>query len=374
MRVFYIDPQSYNNLSVYDYSLLDNVKGHEVTYFYSDNYQCDHLPGQRQCCAFYYNSKKCVVAKALSYVCSILRILFQVIIKRPDVIHIQWLRLWHLDYLFAWLSQKMGARIVFTAHNILPHTPKPADTPHYRKYYQLVDKIIVHNNRTRNELIEFAGVPSEKVHVILHGVFPTLVDEGEVQKAMQTIRGRVGIHENDVVFSCLGIQNKYKGTELVTRLWKETPALRDNPHCHLLLVGRNQNADYTPVEDIDNVFILNEMISDVDFEAYLKLSSVVLLPYLNISQSGLLFSAVNAGVPTLVSDVGGLTEPLLYGKIGWNLHEPTYENLQKAVLFLLDHPEEVAAVRSDKEAFEAVCKVYSWPVIGETTSFLYSSL
>lgn len=373
MRVFYIDPQSYNNLSVYDYSLLDNVHGHEVTYFYSDNYQCDHLPGQHQYCVFHYNSKSNVVAKGLSYVWSIIRILWQVITKRPDVIHVQWLRIWHLDYAFAWLSKKMGARLIFTAHNILPHTPKASDTPHFRKYYRLVDKIIVHNNRTRNELTEFAQVSPEKVKVILHGVFPSHVDNDAVQQAANAIKAHIGIKEGDTVFSCLGVQNKYKGTELVLRLWADTPALHNNPRCHLLVVGRNQNVDYSIAEGIANVFILNEMISDIDFEAYLQISSVVLLPYLNISQSGLLFSAVNAGVPTLVSDVGGLTEPLNYGKIGWNLQAPTIENLQEAVLYLLEHPEEIEHVRNDAAAFESVREVYSWEKIGEVTSLLYDT-
>ncbi len=372
MKVFYIDPQSYNNLSVYDYHLLTNVGGHEVVFYGNHLYQCEPMRGVRQKLVFGYSTKKRAWQKAWSYSVSMIRILLDVVRERPDVVHVQWLRLWHLDYAFGWLLHRMGIRLVFTAHNVLPHNPKPQDAKRYARYYQLVDAIIVHSERTKREMVSDLGVEADKIKVIFHGMLENDVVQADVDERCEGLRKTLGIKQGDVVFSCLGIQNSYKGIDLVVRVWNETAALRENPRLHLLLVGRNKDVDFSPLAGCGNVFVLDEMISDVDFDAYLQLSSVVLLPYKKISQSGVLFTALSRGVPVLVSDVGGLTEPLQYARVGWNIGNPTVENLQGALLRLAQDGEDIDRVRRATEEFERIKKIYSWESIGEQTSKLYA--
>ena len=175
-----------------------------------------------------------------------------------------------------------------------------------------------------------------------------------------------------MVFSCLGVQKAYKGTSIVIDTWANNTELNTNPDIHLLIVGRSHGIDYTPIIKFSNVYILDQMISDLDFDAYLHLSSVILLPYIKISQSGLLFSAVNQHIPVLVSDVGGLTEPLSYGNIGWNIGAPTKENLQNHMLELVRRPDVIEEIKNNRKEFDKVREVYSWESIGEKTSRLYS--
>ena len=74
----------------------------------------------------------------------------------------------------------------------------------------------------------------------------------------------------------------------------------------------------------------------------------------------------------LVSDVGGLTEPLSYGNIGWNIGTPTKENLQRQMLELVRRPDEIEAIKNNSQEFDKVRKAYDWESIGEKTSSLYS--
>lgn len=374
MRIFYIDPQSYNNLSTYDLSLLKNVHGHDITYYYCDQYQLNELPGNRHKCYFHYNKKNNSIAKGLSYTWSILRIIRDVIVHKPDAIHIQWLRLWYIDYAFALLMHKIGIRLIFTAHNILPHVIKTNDQKHYKKYYELVDDIIVHNNRTRKEMAKLMELDENKIKVIFHGVFHTDMPKFEIEQRANELKKRLDIKPSDIVFSCLGVQKPYKGTQLVVETWAENPELNKNPNLHLLIVGRMHGIDLTPIEHIKNVYILDKMISDLDFEAFLHLSSVILLPYLRISQSGLLFSSVKHNTPILVSDVGGLTEPLIFGKIGWNIGSPKKENLQNHMLNLIRTPNKIKEIKGNHEEFEKVSTAYSWESIGTQTAQLYSHI
>lgn len=373
MKVYYIDPQSYNNLSTYDYALLSHVGGHDITYYHSDLYQHGTLPVSKGRCYFSYSSKKNKAARTASYVRSILRIMADALRERPDVIHIQWIKFWPVDYLFARTMRRAGIRVLFTAHNVLPHVHKASDFRQYRRYYGVVSGIIVHSKRTKEELIGLMGVPEDKVSVIFHGVLESNVCREEVEKKCQDLREALAIRQGDVVFSCLGVQKPYKGTELVIRTWLEHAEFRDNPHFRLLIVGKNFGIDYAPLRQCRNVFVLDEMIPDLDFEAYIRLSSVLLLPYLKISQSGLLFSAVCHHVPVLVSDIGGLTEPLEFGKIGWSMGQPSAESLARTMLWLARHPGEIEATRKSAGEFEKVRRAYGWEAIGEATARLYAS-
>ena len=75
---------------------------------------------------------------------------------------------------------------------------------------------------------------------------------------------------------------------------------------------------------------------------------MTLLPYRRISQSGVLFTALQLGVPVLVSDVGGLTDPLRYGAVGWSIGEPSVQSLSDAMVYLAEHPTELSNCRKNR--------------------------
>lgn len=376
-KVFYIDPQSYNNLAVYDHSLLSGVRNCEVTYYHNSLYQSERIPGAVHKSVFVYSSKKGRLGKTLSYISSIWRIGADVIRERPDVVHIQWLRFWLFDLLFACCVRLAGCKLIFTAHNALPHNPHKGDRLRYRIYYRLASAIIVHTKVTKNELCSGFGVDADKINVIHHGILDYGTDMSQVLSRSSEIASQLDIRKGDLVFSCLGYQYVYKGIGLVVDVWERTPKLHDNPRCHLLIVGKNRNVDASLFERAcryKNVYVLDEQISDIDFNAYLKLTSVILLPYISASQSGLLFSAMCSDTPVMVSNIGGLAEPLSYAGIGWNIGDPTSDNLSDGMLRLLDNPEELARVGSDSAAFIKVREIYSWNTISEQTSQLYIRL
>lgn len=373
MRIFYIDPQSYNNLSIYDYSLLKGIDVDNIVYFNSINYDYkeDRRIEMRQ--VFKYNNITNPIRKILSYSLSVTKIAKHVISERPALVHIQWFRVWIIDYLFVMLCHLLGTKVVYTAHNILPHNRHIWDTLIFRLYYNAVDAIIVHSKRTKKEMSDILNIKHDKVHVIHHGILDSDIEDAIVNERMSELRNRFSIKENDIVFSCLGIQNKYKGTDMVLRVWKDS-AILNSSQCHLLIVGRNDNIDFSDVENIGNVHINIEKVSDIDFEAYLRISSVVLLPYRAISQSGVLFSALSSGIPVLVSNVGGLSEPLEYGKVGWNIGEPSAKNLKTKMEELAYNPTVIIKTRDNTEDFKAVQKIYDWTDISKKTFELYSSL
>lgn len=371
MNVYYIDPQSYNNPSLYDYSLLKNITpDFQLTYYYNDMYQLPELPPAQCRCRFHYGRKKGIL-KALSYAGSIWGILRDAWREKPDVVHVQWIRIWLLDYLFTWLLQVKGIRVIHTAHNLLPHVRHWGDVWQYTKYYRLVDGLIVHNEETRQDMISTLHIDAGKIHVIRHGMLQNPVPVSEVRIRAAELRRQLGLSDQTLLFSSLGVQKPYKGTQEVVEAWMKHPELHDNPNCHLLIAGRNHGLDYSPLASCSNVTVIDDVLTDLDFEAYLSITQVVLLPYRSISQSGVVFSAVNRQVPVLATSVGGLAEILQIGRIGWSIGKLSDNRLGTEMVRLATHPDEVRTVAAQTSEFQKIRDAHNLTQIGRQTSELY---
>ncbi|MGE0704616.1 MAG: glycosyltransferase, partial [Vicinamibacterales bacterium] len=66
----------------------------------------------------------------------------------------------------------------------------------------------------------------------------------------------------------------------------------------------------------DRVVPRIQFIADEEIEQYFKAADVLVLPYTDIFQSGVLFLAYSFGLPVIVTDVGSLRESVIEGKTG----------------------------------------------------------
>jgi D-inositol-3-phosphate glycosyltransferase len=371
-RLFYIDPQSYNNLSLYDKSLLEHVSDCEIHYFHNVKYQLSPISHVQHHACFSYSDLS-GVAKIWSYSLSMMKIVIGAYRLRPKVAHVQWFKFFPVDMLFVTLLHLLHCKVVYTAHNVLPHNPKKRDRFVYGWLYRHADAIIVHTNRSKVELMQLFDINGKKIQVIHHGMLPSATNPDEVHQRSETLQATLHTKEK-IVFASMGYQNSYKGIDLLSQVWTGNPELFNNDHLMLLIVGKVQDVDVNPLRACRNVHVVDELVSDIDFDAYLSLASVVLLPYRNISQSGVLFTALQRNIPVLVSNAGGLTEPLGIAKVGWCMGAATKDNLEKAILDIIQHPDQLNNVADDVSAFNEVKAKYSWKEIGQQTSRLYSRL
>lgn len=373
-EVVYIDSQSYNNLSLYDLGMLSEMEPDEVVLFGSTQWDCKE-PKVKLYKWFNYNNKKNPILKGLSYLATICRIAFYIRKhKEIKIVHIQWLRLWHVDILFARWLKRRGIKIVFTAHNLLPHDSGDTHRKKYAIYYKIVEKICVHSEATRFDLIRQFEINPNKVEVIPHGIIYSDVPEETIILRAESLKKKYGINQETLVISSLGIQSYYKGVDILIDLWGKNKELNSNPNVRLMIIGKNKNLDYTPIQSLDNVVIIDEKIPNEDFQAFLEISDVVLLPYRKISQSGVLFSAIARNKPVVISNVGGLPDPLNIGKVGWNIGPVSENSLKRILLDLVKQPEIVKSFGQNNIEFKKVKEHYSWKLISITLKRLYDKL
>lgn len=372
MKLLYIDPQSAYNLSQYDYSLLSNVDA-EITYCCSVKYDAKKVANANYRYAFSYAKYKWRILKALSYVLSILKVITIVRKTRPDVIHIQWWRLWLVDYIALNFYKKYCGSVVFTAHNVMPHD----SGTHYKKkcsdYYNRVDKLIVHVNQTKEQLIKDFSLPAKKIFVIPHGILSNNVDDFVVNKYEMELESKWNV-KNKIVFSLLGYQSHYKGTDILKAALEKSELLQNSPHVLFIIAGKGDIITPEMMHGYDNVLVINNFIPSEQLEAIMRVTDVQLLPYRAISQSGVLLSTIDKEIPYISTDVGGLSEPLSMAPIGWLISPDSIDGLLSLLELLSLHPEEIQCKKDNHDGWESVKRHYDWKEIGRKTMDCYKSV
>lgn len=373
-KIFYIDPQSMNNLSEYDYSVTKEIDC-EIIYLCSKYYDYKINPKLKYIYVFKYNYIKNVFRKSLSYVISLIYIAILIIKYKPVLVHIQWFKIPKLDYLFWKVVKKIfRIKIIHTAHNVLPHNTGNTYHDIYRKIYKnLSDKIIVHSTNTQEELCGLFHIEKEKVTIIRHGLLKMQYNEFEYKNQFRN-SPLYEIIQDKIVFTSLGEQSYYKGSDLIIKTWLKTPQLNQSDKCVLVMAGKFDKIDYKKIENHKNVFIKNQRISNEEYMFWLKHTDAYLLPYRTISQSGALLTALSEHIPVITTNVGGISEPISIANIGWNIGDAKIENLQKTLLNILHSPEEILNIKKDDEGWKKIEKFYDWRKISKETELLYKFL
>jgi glycosyltransferase involved in cell wall biosynthesis len=255
--------------------------------------------------------------------------------QSADIVHFQWLPVQHLDgYLLPGKRARDGRRrpLVLTAHDVLPREPRPGQLSAQKRLYDRFDAIVVHSEHGRARLIDELGADGERVHVIPHGVFTHLapaISEGsgaasggmEAEVGIPEEGGAPRAREGAPVFESaqakterpivlmFGLMRPYKGIDVLLDAWRGADGEAPIEEAELLIAGM-------PRMDISelraaapaNVSFDPHFVTDEELPAYFERADLVVLPYLQADQSGVLFTALAFGKPLLLSDVGGFPE------------------------------------------------------------------
>lgn len=369
-KLIYVDPQSYRNLSMYDYSLLRGINKYGIIYCCNIQYDGPTLEDVKFCPIFSYRQNMNPLVKLLSYLYSLIKLVCILKKERPDVLHIQWWKQWNLDYFFLSIYKRYVGQIVFTAHNLVPHDSGDYMKVKCMKYYEKVDKIIVHDNNSQKELVSEFQISGDKIAVIAHGILEFAVDEDKVQNTMNRYNEKYQLKDK-LVFTTMGGQSPYKGTDLICDAFATSDYLQNNKDIFLIIAGKGNIATQEFARKFNNVLVLDYELSDSDFQAIMRLTDVLLLPYRKISQSGVLLTAIYNQVPFAVTPVGGLAEPLDIEPVGWIIPRPTVEGVRMCMEALAQDIEGTKAAKHNQHNWDLVKAKYDWKTISKETETFY---
>jgi glycosyltransferase involved in cell wall biosynthesis len=220
----------------------------------------------------------------------------------------------------------LGKRIVLTVHNVNAGKRDSKDTTlnrlTLRIQYWLADHLFVHTERMKQELIEKFGVKEARITTIPLGINNAVPNTALTS---DQAKKRLGIRNDEKAILFFGRITPYKGLEyLVTAFQKLLP---QDGNYRLIITGRPEKeceGYWAPLreairEDVkaERILLRAEFVPDSETEVYFKAADVLVLPYRDIYQSGILFLGYSFGLPALVADVGSLKDEIVEGKTGF---------------------------------------------------------
>jgi glycosyltransferase involved in cell wall biosynthesis len=263
---------------------------------------------------------------------------------RPEVVHV------HENHDPRLLALTRGYRTVLTVHDPSEHLGARAftraETWIFSRWFRRAERFVVHGHALGEELAPIVG--RARIVVIPHGTWPRSVPLGCPQSPSVLLFGRL---------------EQYKGVEvLVTAMrlvWERRPDAR------LVVAGVGPSAGLVP--DDPRILLIPRYISEDEVEPLLADASLVALPYVQASQSGIGVLAIAAGVPVVVSDLGALPE-LAYEQ-SFVAEAGNARALADAIVRHLDDGAEVrcAVLRHARSRF-------SWDYAAQLSTDLYREL
>ena len=358
MRVHVVDPSAFT--PPYDDALCRSlaVAGAEVE-LYTSRFRAEVAPAAGYARhEFFYRGSRLVgdaparrLVKLAEHVPDMLR--YRRAARAADVVHFQWLSVPHVDGRLL----PRDRPLVLTAHDIRSREPRPGQRTAERSVFRHFDAVVVHSQRGRERLVDELGVDEARVHVILHGAFVHLAEGEEVAPRFQT--------EMPVVLF-FGLLRPYKGIDLLLEAWRGIEG------AELWIVGKpRMDLSTLTAAAPANVRFDARFVTDAELRGYFRRADLVVLPYREADQSGVLFTALAFAKPLLVSDVGGLAELAASGAAR---AVPTgdVQALRGALEELLADPAQLRAIAARGGA--AARERYAWEDIGRRTLALYATL
>lgn len=284
-------------------------------------------------------------------------------LPQPDVTHFQWLPIQAID-------RRLLPRgpLVLTAHDVVPREPRPGQLGALRDLYASLDAIVVHSEHGRGVLTGDLAVPADRVHVIPHGVFDYLTRVAEPLP----LPPELAAVERLVVLQ-FGLMRPYKGIDLMIEAFAAAGV-----DAELWLVGMprmdtaplHASADRLGVAD--RVRFIERFVGDRELGAYFRRADLVALPYRQIDQSGVLFTALAFEKPLLLTRVGGFGEIADTHGAAHAVPPGDLDALAAALKELL--ADDVARADLATAAAGLATGELGWPAIAERTADLYRAV
>jgi len=232
-------------------------------------------------------------------------------------------------------------------------------------------KVIVTSGSMKRELCEHFRLPPEKVEVIPNGIDLTKY-WGSADR--WSVRSRYGVQPNEKLVLCVGRLVPQKGVE---HLIQAVPTIiQRHPEAKFIIVGDGWVKDH--LEGLAQStgyrwkITFTGFVPDQEVVALMTSADVLVVPSIYEPFGIVALEGMAAGVPVVVSQVGGLAEVVEHDRTGVFVYPGNPDSIAwgvDRVLSDLDHARWLA-----QNAREMVQKTYSWETIAMKTVKVYEEV
>jgi glycosyltransferase involved in cell wall biosynthesis len=296
-------------------------------------------------------------------------------ITKPDIVHYQFFRRKSEILLFKLLKYKK-IRLVYTAHNVLPHEKNKIDFYLRSLLYNTSDLIIVHSEYIKNKLMRLFPSTQNKIRIVPHGNFDIYLPKNGINQANS--RYSFGLNERDNVILFFGFIRGYKGLDTLLEAFDKSAD--NDSDLKLLIAGvayskKFESYYHNVIDNLRNkerIIFHPYFIPKEDVARYFIASDVVVLPYKKIDHSGIIHLAYSFGKCVIATNVGDFKEVIQNNRSGIILEGcDSMELSEKINKVFLDKSELINMGQYAKHLSETK---YSWNDIAKQTISAYREI
>ena len=242
------------------------------------------------------------------------------LLQKDDVFHFHWLKFSPLDYVFISVLKLRKVLLVGTVHNILPHEKKIYDRFFFERIYRSTDELIFHTEGILKNFSNGFFLP-KSYHIINHYYDPVKIES-----------------DKEVAHKLLFFGNirRYKGLEL---LLESIKSLKTDLQWELCIAGNPEYDISDLIEEtksLRNIQWKTSYIDNRELEELFNQSGIVVMPYLKIDTSGLLYLAKSYGKVIIAPKMGVFEESIIHRKNGLLFSPGDAESLADVIALALD--------------------------------------
>jgi len=272
-------------------------------------------------------------------------------------------------------SKIMGLKVVYTVHDVVSNLDKTKSSSKLIDFVlRNADKLITHNEFSKNQMLDlFKGIDKD-VAVIPHGNYLPFIKSEKVENDS---REYLHLPKNKKILLFFGMIKRIKGLEILLNSLVKVKEIF--PDIVLLIAGKSWEDDFNIYQEIidreglnENCIIHNKYIPSEDVAHYFCSCDLSVLPYKRISQSGVLMMAMSYNSAVLTSDLLPFTEIIVDNETGFLFESENVKSLSDKIISILKDDSSVSKVR--EKGMNLIKTEYNWNRLGALSKEVYQSL
>ena len=265
-------------------------------------------------------------------------------------------------------SRNKHTVILAQLDNVIPHEKHFYDRILTRYFIRSVHGFIYMSQQVKDDLDTFTTVKPS-----VFAPHPLFTNFGEKVPRNEACK-RLNIPENKRYLLFFGLIRDYKGLDLMLDAWANLRRNGQTDNKKLIVAGEFYTDKNPYIKQMERLNIGSDLIwhdqfiSNEDVKYYFSAADILVQPYKSATQSGVSQIAFQFETPMIVTNVGGLSEIVADGKLGYVV-EPDPQSIAHAIEKMYENNR----LKQMTENMMAEKQRFSWKHFAEQIENLYKS-
>jgi glycosyltransferase involved in cell wall biosynthesis len=227
------------------------------------------------------------------------------------------------------VARRAGARVLMMLHDATPHPGESYPLWHRQLASDLAvtDGLVVLSDHVRDAVIQSYGYPTDRIWTVPHMVMPFSPPPPQPRRLPE---------DRPVRLMFFGRILEYKGLDILADAWSR---LAGRLPLELHVVGNGSVPALDRLRALPDVRLDLRWIPEAEIGGILEQADILVAPYREASQSGVVPAACALGLPVVATPVGGLVEQVRHGETGLIAPAVTGAAVADTVARFLSEPE-----------------------------------